>query len=425
MDKKRFLPFHYGWAVLFMGALAVFGALGLGRFGYSMILPNMQADLGINNSQAGLLATMGLIGYLALAIIGGALASKYGIRLVASLGLFLTGLGMLGMGMARSFAVVSFWSGLSGIGSGAVNIAIMGLWPSWFTSKRRGLASGIAVSGSSLGMIATGLLVPGIISVYGLKAWHFSWILFGIITMILALGSFLIIRNRPGELGLKPIGDSGITETLVNKCQADWRHVYFSARVWYLGFVYIAYGFSYIVFMTFFVKHLVADAGYSGPAAGYLFTMMGWFSLPSGIIWGLVSDYLGRKRTLIVLYLIHGLAFILFGLGNSPAYFVASAILYGISAWSIPAIMSATCGDMLGPELTPAALGFITLFFGLGQVVGPIVAGSLADAKGSFSPVFLLTSAVALAGALSSGLLIRTTEPMIASTDEDLAEDFG
>lgn len=128
MNKKRFLPSHYGWAVLFMGALAVFGALGLGRFGYSMILPNMQADLGINNSQAGLLATMGLIGYLALAIIGGALASKYGIRLVASLGLLLTGLGMLGMGMARSFAVVSFWSGLSGIGSGAVNIAIMGLW---------------------------------------------------------------------------------------------------------------------------------------------------------------------------------------------------------------------------------------------------------------------------------------------------------
>lgn len=179
--------------------------------------------------------------------------------------------------------------------------------------------------------------------------------------------------------------------------------------------MYVAFGFSYIVFMTFFVKHLVADGGYTGQAAGQLFTLMGWFSLPSGIIWGLVSDYLGRKRTLTVLYLIQGLAFILFAIGSSPGYFVASAIIYGISAWSIPAIMSATCGDMLGPELTPAALGFITLFFGLGQVVGPIVAGSLADAQGSFSPVFLLTSLVALVGAASSGLLIKTAKPKSAS----------
>ena len=55
-----------------------------------------------------------------------------------------------------------------------------------------------------------------------------------------------------------------------------------------------------------------------------------------------------------------------------------SAILFGLSAWSIPAIMAAACGDALGPRLAPAALGFITLFFGIGQALGPAVAGAIA-----------------------------------------------
>lgn len=408
MKKKSTISVHYGWLVLAMGTLAVFGALGLARFGYSVILPNMQAGLGMDNGQAGLLATMGLVGYLALAIIGGALASRYGVRLVASLGLALAGFGMLFMGLSHRFLPVVLWSGLSGIGSGAVNIAIMGLWPAWFARKRRGLASGIAVSGSSIGLITTGFVVPRIINIYGETAWQISWLLFGGITILLAVGSFLIIRNNPAEMGLKPIGEEVIIPVSRKESAVNWRSVYFSAPVWYLGIVYIAFGFSYIVFMTFFVKHLVADAGYTGAAAGRLYMLMGWFSLLSGIIWGMLSDKIGRRKTLVILYLIHGLAFILFAMGKSPIYFIFSAMLYGVSAWSIPAIMSATCGDLLGPELAPAALGFITLFFGIGQVLGPVVAGMIADAYGTFSPVFLLTTAVAFSGAVCSALLVKT-----------------
>lgn len=60
------------------------------------------------------------------------------------------------------YTSVALWSGLSGLGSGAVNIAIMGLWPAWFAKKKRGLAAGIAVSGSSIGLILTGLFVPSV-----------------------------------------------------------------------------------------------------------------------------------------------------------------------------------------------------------------------------------------------------------------------
>ncbi len=159
--------------------------------------------------------------------------------------------------------------------------------------------------------------------------------------------------------------------------------------------------------MTFFFKSLLQDGGYTPAAAGTLFMVMGWVSLLCGVLWGTVSDYVGRKKALIMVFLIQATSFGLFALAGSPLAFTCSAVLFGISAWSIPAIMSATCGDLLGPRLAPAVLGFITLFMGIGQVAGPAVAGILADASGSFSPAFLLASAVALLGAAGSALLIN------------------
>lgn len=58
----RPLRLHYGWAVLAMATLVVFGSLGLARFGYTMVLPDMQAGLDIDNSQTGVLATANLVG---------------------------------------------------------------------------------------------------------------------------------------------------------------------------------------------------------------------------------------------------------------------------------------------------------------------------------------------------------------------------
>jgi len=132
---------------------------------------------------------------------------------------------------------------------------------------------------------------------------------------------------------------------------------------------------------------------------------MGWASLICGFLWGWVSDLIGRRYALVIVYLINATAFALFALWPAPPGFTLSALLFGVTAWSIPAIMAATCGDMLGPRLAPAALGFITLFFGIGQAVAPSVAGAMADAYGSFAPAFLLASGVALCGALGSAFL--------------------
>lgn len=397
---------HYGIVILVMGTLVVFGALGLARFAYGLLLPPMQDALVLDNTQAGALATANLVGYLTLSVVGGALASRFGPRAVIAIGLSVTGAGMLLTALSQGFADAALWRACTGVGSGASNVPVMGLLAAWFAPRRRGMASGIVVTGSSFALIVLGPLVPRVLAASGENGWRLAWCALGATTLLLAVAASLILRNRPAELGLTPMGAANDeTASATSPSSASWGDVYRSRVVWHIGLVYVAFGFSYIIYLTFFAKYLIADGDYTQSEAGRLFMLMGWCSLLCGLIWGTVSDAIGRKWALVIVYLIQATAFALFALWKTPVGFTMSAVLFGLTAWSIPAIMAATCGDILGPRLAPAGLGFITLFFGLGQALGPSLAGAIADATGSLAPALLLAAVVAVLGAAGSALL--------------------
>jgi MFS family permease len=314
---------------------------------------------------------------------------------------------MLATGASNSLWSAMLWRGLTGLGSGASNVPIMGLMSAWFGQRWRGMAAGIAVAGSSLALIVTGPLVPRLLASLPTTGWRVSWYLFGGSSLLLALLAALALRNHPSDMGLAPLGEPQARQggLRLPPSGLTWGSVYRSSVVWHLGAVYAAFGFSYIIYMTFFIRYLVGEVGYTRQAAGNLFMVMGWFSLGCGLIWGGLSDRIGRKPALILVYLIHALAFSLFVLWPQRTGTALSAALFGLTAWSIPAIMAAVCGDVVGPRMAPAALGFVTLFFGVGQALGPGVAGALADLSGSFHSSLLLAAGVALLGAGGSWLL--------------------
>jgi sugar phosphate permease len=397
---------HYGWVILAASTLAVFAALGLARFGYSLVLPAMQTGLGMQNTGAGLLASANLAGYLIFCVVGGALASHFGPRRVVSVALVVIALSLAMTGLSGSFREAAFWRGITGLGSGAANVPAMGLVAGWFAVRRRGLAAGIGVAGSSVGLIVLGPTVPRVMAAYGAEGWRVCWYGFAGLALIVAALAALLLRDRPGDMGLRPVG-AAPEEPLAAPPTGGlaWGAVYRSPTVWHLGLVYVAFGFAYIIYMTFFAKALVAEGHYTPKAAGSLFMLMGWCSLFCGLIWGTVSDVIGRKGALIIVYLLHAVAFALFALWPAPTGFTLSAVLFGLSAWSIPAIMAAACSDMLGPRLAPAALGFVTLFMGIGQALGPAVAGAIGDQVHSLLPAMLLAAGVSLLGAVAAAFL--------------------
>jgi len=406
---------HYGWIILLVSTLTVLGALGFARFGYTLILPDMQAALDLSNTQAGALATANFVGYLTLAVVGGFLASRYGPRRVVSVSMLLVGVTMVLTGLVNSFQGALVWRLLTGVGSGGSNVPVMALLPAWFAARRRGLATGIAVGGSSVGLMITGPLVPRILEAFGEDGWRYSWFILGGAVLLLGLLAFALLRDRPAEKGLRPVSAEPAVKTQVEgqpgspqaakALPLDWRKVYRSGAVWHLALVYVAFGFSYIIYVTFFAKYLQTEGGYTKEAAGNLWAIVGWISIFCGLIWGTLSDLIGRKYGLALVYLTQAACFAVFALWRNPTGYTVSVVLFGLTAWSIPGIVAAACGDYLGSRMAPAALGFVTLFFGLGQAAGPSVAGAIADASGSFGPAFLLASGVAALGVIGSLLL--------------------
>jgi len=343
-----------------------------------------------------------------MAIIGGFLAARFGTRIVITFALVLMGVTMILTGLAQSFGFAFAMRLLTGLGNGAAYVPAMALGSAWFAMKKRGFATGIVSGGIGTGTLISGLVVPPILTAYGQNGWRFSWYILGGAVLLLAGVVFLFMRSHPDEKGLLPIGtekekhtgsassDSGQVSTL------EWTKIYKMGPVWHLGIVYFFYGLSYIIYMIFFAAYLVKEMGLSQAWAGALWAAVGGLSIFCGVIWGSISDHIGRNRGSALAYLVLGLSYIIFALVKIKLGFYLSAFMFGLTAWSIPTIMAAAAGDFVGPRLAPAGLGFITLFFGIGQALGPFIGGYLADVSHSFTIPFLVAGTISLLGMVSS-----------------------
>lgn len=420
--EKTITPVHYGYVILLIGFLTVTGALGFARFGYTTILPSMKAGLGLGNAEMGMLATGNLAGYMLFSLVSGFLASKYGPRVVIVFSMLLAGVTMFLTGLAGGIWTALVFRAMTGFGSAGSNIPMMGLVSAWFAPRCRGMAAGILVGGSGVALLVTGFLVPKVVAAWPENGWRLSWFILGGIVVCLGVVSYLFLRNHPGEKGLTPIGSLPSGEAMAKVpapplCLAEneppaggkaagvevsWASVYGSRALWQIGAIYFTFGFSYIIFATFFSAALVSDKGLTQAEAGSMWAAVGAISIFSGFLWGGLSDRIGRKTALAAIFALQSVCYSVFALSTSPVALYLVVLLFGLTSWSIPGVVAATCGDYLGARLAPAALGMVTLFFGVGQALAPSVAGFSADLAGSFTPALLIASAVAALGALGS-----------------------
>jgi MFS family permease len=355
-----------------------------------------------------------------MGLVGGALAARLGPRRIITIGLVLAALGMLITGVSDTFTPALSGRLLTGMGSAAANVPAHTMVALWFSRARRGIVTGTASSGASVGLIVTGPLVPWIISSFGDSGWRMSWYILAAATFFFAFVAYLVLRDSPKYI---PEGlESHATHTPV-----PWRRIYLSGSVWHLGVGYFCFGFAYMIYLTFFSKRLIADLGFTPGAAGTLFMILGWASLPCGVLWGWISDHIGRKYAMAIVLLLQAIAFALFATWTTTSGLTTSAVLYGLTAWGIPSIMAMTCSDIVGPAMAPAAYGFLTAFHALGQASGPYVAGRMADSLPSFTAAYLLAAAVAFIGAM--GMLLVKQKATSYMGDEkpvgpDIAEEL-
>ena len=397
---------HYAWIIAFTGALVTILAHGFGRMSYSVILPSMKDGLSLTYTQLGTIAMGNFVGYLCLAIIGGFLAARFGVRRVVFISLIIIGISLFLTGLTESFVFAFFMRLITGAGNGSSYVPIMALPAAWFVAKKRGLATGIVSGGIGVGLFLSGIILPPIISSFGKDGWRYAWFFMGIVVFILASVCYLFLRNNPQEKGLSIYGGEeeqkgGPKVTLFSA----FKDIVVEPEIWKLGCVYFMYGFSYIIYLTFFVAYLTKEVGVAPVAAGRIFAVLGFFSIFCGVIWGWISDVLGRRYGSMLAYISLASSYVIFAFWKDTTGFYLSSIIFGITAWSIPTIMAAASGDAVGGRLAPAGLGFITLFFGIGQALGPVLGGYIKDATGTFANAFMLSTAISIVGAVGSLIL--------------------
>lgn len=403
IDPRR-LPFHYGWVIVAAGTLCLFACLGLGRFALGMLLPSMASSLGLSYAQMGLISTANFVGYLSAVLASGFLVRHISSRTVIFLALLLVGGSMILVGRSENFLSVLALYLMTGVGSGAANVPMMGLVTAWFGRKQRGRAAGFIVSGSGFAILLSGWMIPAINELQGAEGWRLSWSVSGLIVVAAGAVCFALLRDRPSLLGLERVGAT-FHEDEARRTDAPEVRTVSRGTVLHLGAIYFLFGFTYVIYATFVVTFLIREHGFGESVAGTFWSAVGFLSLFSGPIFGTLSDRWGRRRGLMLVFIIQMTAYLLAASGSGGSALYLSVGLYGIVAWSIPTIMAALAGDYAGPRRVAEVFGVITFIFGIGQTAGPALAGLLADVTGSFRFSFALAAGLVLAGVLLTGML--------------------
>jgi len=400
---SRTLPFHYGWLIVAAGSLGVFACIGLARFALGMLLPAMGQDLHLSYKQMGAVSTCNFLGYLAGILAASHLARRFGARALTAAALLLAGVSMAGVGCVSNLYGIVFLYTLTGVGSALANIPIMAMLSTWFSSKLRGRAAGLVVSGNGAAIVFSGLAVPWMnsLSVY---SWRLSWVTLGSLVVLIALVCLLILRNRPQDMGLLAAGQefhagAGQPHQLNRERSVPIR------LTLHLGALYFVFGFTFVAYATFIVTTMVRQYGFSQQVAGSFWSWVGFFSLFSGPLFGAIADRVSRRFALATVFAIQTLAYLLAGLPPSAPFLYLSIGCFGIVAWSIPSIMAALAGDYAGPDKALALFSAITFIFAVGQAAGPFLAGLIAEQTGDFSGSYLLAAALTAMAAMLALLL--------------------
>lgn len=407
---------HRGWFILFLGLLTTAACLGFGRFALGAIIPFMKEGLALNYRETGWIASSIFFGYLLSTPLAGHFVIRFSSKKVVIFSLILIILGMIASANAVGFWTAYFSCFLVGFGAGGTHVPSLGITATWFAPSKRGMALGFSSSGSSFAIIISGFLIPAIISINPLEGWRISWYALAFFISLIVIINLFFLKNNPQEVGLQSIGEK--SDSTSAKPQQKEDHVsynpymeeteenneviYGNKTLWIIGLIYLTWGFSYLIFSTFLVDFLMQDVGLDKNTAGNYFAIVGFASIISGFLWGSISDRVGRMYTMFIVYTIQSIILLSFTLTSHHSLILLEVVIYSFTLWAAPTVIVAFVGDFIGALKAPMAMGFITLFFGIGQFVSPIVTGYLLDIHETYSLAFIVSALVCFAGGLGS-----------------------
>ena len=395
------------WRLLAWGALGVALHIGLARFGYGVVLPALRREMGLDYTAAGVLNAVHLGAYLAGTLSGPRLARRLGLAGIARLGHWLVvagavacaltpgdgaavsgpwvlGIGRLATGLGGGWAVIGILvTVLGGIAEAARMQASVLVWG--------GLGAAVLACGlASPWLLSPGLLSPGL--------WRGVFVAAALVALVLALGF-------PAPRGDMAPAVDGSGFTLATVATPRW--------AWLVA-TYFCFGLGYIAYATFAGARLAATGATVGVVA------LTWSTAGAATLAGSLLTLAVLARARLRPFALPGVMVLAaigatVAAGPSTAAALSGAVLVGLGLAATPALITAAARTRSSAGDYARAFSIATAALGLGQLLGPVLAGALADAFGTLAAPLFGAAAYA-AGALAAiadlrhGRRHRTTE---------------
>jgi len=393
---------HWAWIVLGTCFVNLFINYSV-RLGYSVVLPEMIRDLGFSRTAGGSIYNAYFLAYVALTPLAGYLTDRIGARWVIFTCAGILGGGVLWMGSIHSFWTACFAFAMVGLGSTGMWTPVITLIQRWFAPHRRGFALGILSTGYGLGFATMGIAFPWIV---GRWDWRHAWYLLGAGGLLMVLVNGLLLRSDPESAGCRPWGQKGTwkeppSSALLPRGGHAFALIFRDPVFWLVGLSYLTVSYSLYGMTTFMVDYARSQLGLPLEKASLLATVHG-FSQMMGVLTVLpLSDYLGRRKTLIFSNAL--IAACLAGVilaGNSWAMLCVFVGIMAVFYGATFPMYGACAGDFFPREMMGTVIGVWTPFYGIGAISAHWVSGLLRDMTGSYDVPFIINTVMAAIGSM-------------------------
>ena len=412
-----FREFYYGWIIVAVSLVSLAFWIGI-RSSFSIFYVVLLEEFPWNRGESAGVQSVAFIAYTIMAPLVGGLIDRFGPRRVIVPGILLLSLGLT---LCATIETLSGFYVLYGVVMGAAitSISIVSysaLLAHWF-EKKRGLASGIAVSGMGLGTFFFVQLSQWVILEWG---WRMTFVVLGVLVLIILLPlNAIFLRHKPTELGRSIDGlrrenspvDTGSYPMARKAPEADWtiRNVWRSGRFWALmAFTFLSI-FGIFTIVVHNVKFLV-DQGVNKMTAAFIFAMVGVVSTVFRIFWGWLSDRIGREMTFTL-----GMLCACMGAGSlllleameAKGFIYPFFIFFGMG-WAVTApIFISVAADLFKGKAFGLIYGIVEGGVGIAAAFGAWFGGFIFDRTQSYHWAFVLV----IFASLLSCLFIWLTAP--------------
>lgn len=341
-------------------------------------------------------------------IVAGNLQDTIGPRRVLFAGGLLFGAGVIGAGFTTSLNELYWTYGiLGGIGIGTIYACTVANTVKLFPD-RRGLASGLVAAGFGSGAALFAPLSAALIRSFGVLT---AFKILGV--GHLAVVPFLALFVKAAPTGYVPPGWTSPAKSKNPSTAADknWRQMLGSPRfyvLWCLYAIGTVSGLMIIAHASPFGQEIIK---LTPQTAATTVSVLALANTSGRIFWGWVSDRLGRFNTVVVMFVLLGIAMSALSAISGMTAFVAVLIVVGLCFGGFMGIFPSITADTFGPRYLGMNYGVMFTAFGVAAFVGPRLAATVKEARnGDYTYAFLIAAALSLLGIVLTMILIFTTK---------------